>query len=67
VLLGPRDEIRRRAKEILDQAAGRPATSSTSVTGVAADAVENVIALVEAVKKWVNSPESPRVLVCQAR
>ncbi len=32
VLLGPIDEVRRQARRILDEAAGRPGTSSTSAT-----------------------------------
>jgi uroporphyrinogen decarboxylase len=50
VLLAGRDEIRRRAKEVLDQAAGRPGHIFNLGHGVVQQTpVENAIALVEAV------------------
>jgi uroporphyrinogen decarboxylase len=50
VLLADRGEIRRRAKEVLDQAAGRPGHIFNLGHGVVQQTpVENVIALVEAV------------------
>jgi uroporphyrinogen decarboxylase len=50
VLLAGRDEIRRRAREILDQAGGRPGHIFNLGHGVLPETpVENVIALVEAV------------------
>jgi uroporphyrinogen decarboxylase len=50
VLLGPRDEIRRRAAEVLDRAAGRPGHIFNLGHGVLPDTpVENAVALVEAV------------------
>jgi uroporphyrinogen decarboxylase len=50
VLLGDRAEIRRRAKEILDQAAGRPGHIFNLGHGVLPETpVENAIALVDAV------------------
>ncbi len=52
VLLADRGEIRRRAKEILDQAAGRPGHIFNLGHGVLQQTpVENVLALVEAVKE----------------
>lgn len=53
VLLADKSEIRRRAKEILDQAAGRPGHIFNLGHGVLPQTpVENAIALVEAVKEW---------------
>ena len=50
VLLADRDEIRRRAKEVLDQAGGRAGHIFNLGHGVVQQTpVENVIALVEAV------------------
>jgi uroporphyrinogen decarboxylase len=50
VLLAEKDEIRRRAKEVLDQAAGRPGHIFNLGHGVVQQTpVENAIALVEAV------------------
>ena len=50
VLLASRDEIRRRAKQVLDQAAGRPGHIFNLGHGVVQQTpVENAIALVEAV------------------
>ena len=50
VLLASRDEIRRRAKEVLDQAAGRPGHIFNLGHGVVQQTpVENAIALVDAV------------------
>jgi uroporphyrinogen-III decarboxylase len=50
VLLAGRDEIRRRAKQVLDQAAGRPGHIFNLGHGVVQQTpVENAIALVEAV------------------
>lgn len=50
VLLADKDEIRRRAKEVLDQAAGRPGHIFNLGHGVVQQTpVENAIALVEAV------------------
>ena len=50
VLLADADEIRRRAKEVLDQAAGRPGHIFNLGHGVVQQTpVENAIALVEAV------------------
>ncbi len=50
VLLSSRDEIRRRAKEVLDQAAGRPGHIFNLGHGVVQQTpVENAIALVDAV------------------
>ena len=50
VLLAGKDEIRRRAKEILDQAAGRPGHIFNLGHGVVQQTpVENAIALIEAV------------------
>jgi uroporphyrinogen decarboxylase len=52
VLLGPREEIRRRAREVLDQAAGRPGHIFNLGHGILPQTpVDNVIALVEAVKE----------------
>jgi uroporphyrinogen decarboxylase len=52
VLLAPETEIRRRAKEILDQAAGRPGHVYNLGHGVLQQTpVENVIALVKAVRE----------------
>jgi len=52
VLLADRDEIRRRAKEVLDQAAGRPGHIFNLGHGVLQQTpVENAIALVAAVKE----------------
>lgn len=49
-LLAPRDEIRRRAKETLDQAAGRPGHIFNLGHGIVPQTpVDNVIALVDAV------------------
>jgi uroporphyrinogen decarboxylase len=53
VLLAGRDEIRRRAKEILQQAAGRPGHIFNLGHGVLQQTpVDNVIALVEAVHEF---------------
>ncbi|HXT60926.1 MAG TPA: uroporphyrinogen decarboxylase [Pirellulales bacterium] len=53
VLLADRDEIRRRAKEILQQAAGRPGHIFNLGHGVLQQTpVDNVIALVEAVHEF---------------
>jgi uroporphyrinogen decarboxylase len=50
VLLAGQDEIRRRAKEVLDQAGGRPGHIFNLGHGVVQQTpVENVIGLVEAV------------------
>jgi uroporphyrinogen decarboxylase len=50
VLLAGKDEIRRRAKEVLDQASGRPGHIFNLGHGVVQQTpVENVIGLVEAV------------------
>jgi uroporphyrinogen decarboxylase len=53
VLLAGRDEIRNRAKAVLDQAAGRPGHIFNLGHGVLPQTpVENAIALVEAVKEF---------------
>jgi uroporphyrinogen-III decarboxylase len=53
VLLAGRDEIRRRAKEILQHAAGRPGHIFNLGHGVLQQTpVDNVIALVEAVHEF---------------
>jgi len=55
VLLAGRDEIRRRAKEVLDQAAGRPGHIFNLGHGVVQQTpVENAIALVDAVHELCN-------------
>ena len=55
VLLADRAEIRRRAKEVLDQAAGRPGHIFNLGHGVLQQTpVENAIALVEAVHELSN-------------
>ena len=52
VLLGPKEAIRRRAKEVLAKAAGRPGHIFNLGHGVLPNTpVENVFALVEAVKQ----------------
>ncbi len=52
VLLGPKEAIRRRAKEVLAKAAGRPGHIFNLGHGVLPNTpVENVLALVEAVKQ----------------
>lgn len=57
VLLADRDEIRRRAKEILKQAAGRPGHIFNLGHGVLQQTpVENAIALVEAVHEFGPQP-----------
>ncbi len=58
VLCGPLDEIRRRVKEILNQAAGRPGHIFNLGHGILPyTPVENVIALVEMVHELSQRPE----------
>jgi uroporphyrinogen decarboxylase len=53
VLLSDRDEIRRRVREVLDQAGGRPGHIFNLGHGVLQQTpVENAIALVEAVREF---------------
>jgi uroporphyrinogen decarboxylase len=53
VLLGPADEVRRRAEDILRQAAGRPGHVFNLGHGVLPETpVENVLLLIDAVKAW---------------
>jgi uroporphyrinogen decarboxylase len=60
-LLGPRDEIRRRAQQVLAQAGGRPGHIFNLGHGVLPQTpVENVIALVEAVQELSAATGSRR-------
>jgi uroporphyrinogen decarboxylase len=57
VLLGTSEEVRRRAREVLQQACGRPGHVFNLGHGVLPQTpVENVLALVDEVKAWRNPP-----------